>query len=141
VITTVRTFTITFETNSDGYFTYECPFCESRFKLKSAEIQDDTAVIVEIFCPYCGLTNAINQFYTKEVIKHVQQLAKNDAIDRINEKARGIIKPLKKEPISVVVEVDTVEQEFECRCCKRHVKVPYNAGASKIFCAYCGVDI
>jgi transcription elongation factor Elf1 len=137
----VITFSVSFEGDSDGYFTYECPFCESLFKLKIAEMQDNEKHIVEIFCPYCGLTDTIKRFYTKEVINHAKQVAKNYAIDRINKKSGGIIKLLKKENVPVVTEVDTVEQEFKCSCCKYHVKVLYNAGVSKIFCAYCGVDI
>ena len=36
---------------------------------------------------------------------------------------------------------DTTETEFTCTCCERKVKVLYCAGAAKVFCPYCGVDI
>jgi DNA-directed RNA polymerase subunit RPC12/RpoP len=131
----VITRTVAFKGDSDGYFTYECPFCKSAFKLKIAEMKDNEKAVVEIFCPYCGLTDTITHFYTKEVIEHVTQIAKNYAIDMINKNAGKIIKPLKKENVPVAAELDTVEQEFECIYCKHHIKALYHAGASKIFCA------
>lgn len=52
-------------------------------------------------------------------------------------RSKGLIKmdfkPLKNK--------DTTETEFTCSCCGRRVKVLYCAGAAKIFCPYCGVDI
>ena len=63
----------------------------------------------------------------------------------INRSGKGIIKmkykPLKKVPFKELKDKDTVETEFACNCCDHHMKVLYCAGASKIFCAYCGVDI
>ena len=62
----------------------------------------------------------------------------------INRK-KGIIKmtykPLKKVNVRELKEKDTQEVEFQCTICNHHTKVLYYAGASKIFCPYCGVDL
>ena len=36
---------------------------------------------------------------------------------------------------------DTTEEIFSCPMCENHIRVLYCAGVSKVFCAYCGVDI
>ena len=50
-------------------------------------------------------------------------------------------RPLKNIATKELKEKDTAEVEFSCTCCNRHLKALYCAGASKIFCPYCGVDI
>lgn len=60
-------------------------------------------------------------------------------------RSKGLIKmkykPLKKVAIKELKDKDTAETQFTCSCCNHSVKVLYCAGASKIFCPYCGVDI
>ena len=46
------TFEISIEGDSEGYVTFECPFCESEFKLNASEFQDEDNVFSELFCPY-----------------------------------------------------------------------------------------
>ncbi|MBB6629985.1 hypothetical protein [Clostridium algidicarnis] len=53
-------FDITIEGDSERYVAFECPFCESEFKLNASEFQDQDNVIAELFCPYCGLTDKVN---------------------------------------------------------------------------------
>ena len=108
--------TIKIQGDSEGYVTFECPFCGSEFKLQAGEYQDDEHPFEDLFCPYCGLTRYKNAFLSHEVIEQAQAM-----------------KELKDK--------DTSEVEFNCTCCNRHVKVLYCAGVSKIFCPYCGVDI
>ena len=50
-------------------------------------------------------------------------------------------KPLKKVATKELKDKDTTETEFKCSCCGRRIKVLYCAGAAKVFCPYCGVDI
>lgn len=104
---------------------------------------------------YCGLTRYKNAFLSHEVIEQAQAMAYNYAIEELNKvfgkmaksinKSKGIIKmkyrPLKKVTTKELKDKDTSEVEFSCTCCNRYVKVLYCAGASKIFCPYCGVDI
>lgn len=82
-------------------------------------------------------------------------LATNYAIEELNKafgkmaksinRKKGIIKmtykPLKKVNVRELKEKDTQEVEFQCTICNHHTKVLYCAGASKIFCPYCGVDL
>lgn len=149
-------FTFTIQGDSEGYVTFECPFCGSEFKLQAGEYQDDNYPFEDLFCPYCGLTRERQAFLSKEVIEKIQAIAENYMIEQLNKSFKkmsrsvnnsehGIIKmtykPLKKVAVKELKDKDTVEAEFKCNCCEHRVKVLYCAGASKIFCPYCGVDI
>lgn len=145
----------TIQGDSEGYVTFECPFCGSDFKLQSGEVQSDEEPIEELFCPYCGLTKEPKAFYSTEVNEQIDALINNYVAEMIDKsfgklsrsinQSNGIIKmtykPLKKVAIKELKDKDTVETEFKCTCCERGVKVLYCAGVTKIFCPYCGVDI
>lgn len=150
------TFTFSIEGDSEGYVTFECPFCGAEFKLQAGEYQDEDKPLEELFCPYCGLTKRKDEFLSAEVIAQAQILAQNYMIEQlnrsfkkmsksINRSGHGVIKmtykPLKKVETKELKTEDTVETEFKCSCCDHRVKALYCAGASKIFCPYCGVDI
>ena len=145
----------TIQGDSEGYVTFECPFCGSEFKLQAGEYQSDDEPFEDLFCPYCGLTKEKNAFLSSEVIKKARALAYNYAMEELNKafgkmaksinKSKGLIKmtykPLKKVATKELKDKDTAETEFECSCCNRRMKVLYCAGASKVFCPYCGVDV
>jgi hypothetical protein len=148
-------FTITIQGDSEGYVTFECPYCDSEFKLQAGEYQNDDAHVEELFCPYCGLTKGKNEFLSSDVIEQAQAMDYNYMVEKLNKKfkkmqrsvnnSKGLIKmdfkPLKKIAIKELKEKDTMETEFICSCCGCKVKVFYCAGAAKVFCPYCGVDI
>ncbi|MDM0742961.1 hypothetical protein QTH94_11440 [Clostridium perfringens] len=147
-------FEIKIDGDSEGYVTFECPFCESEFKLNASEFQNDDNIFTELFCPYCGLTDGINNFYSKEVIEQAKAIAYNYMMEQINQRfsdfkrsVRGSkhikvdFKELKKVNLKELKDKDTVEEIFSCPMCENHVRVLYCAGISKIFCPYCGVDI
>lgn len=108
-----------------------------------------------MFCPYCGLSKEKTGFYSEDVLEKARELATNYAIEELNKafgkmarsvnRKKGIIKmtykPLKKVNVRELKENDTQEVEFQCGNCNHHTKILYCAGASKIFCPYCGVDI
>ena len=52
-------FTITIQGDREGYVTFECPYCDSEFKLQAGEFQNDDEPFEELFCPYCGLAKVI----------------------------------------------------------------------------------
>ena len=145
----------TIQGDSEGYVTFECPFCGSEFKLQAGEYQSDDEPFEDLFCPYCGLTKEKNAFLSSDVIEKAQALAYNYAMEELNKafgkmaksinRNKGLIKmtykPLKKVATKELKDKDTAETEFECSCCNRRMKVLYCAGASKVFCPYCGVDI
>lgn len=150
-----ETFTVSIQCDSEGYVTFECPFCNSEFKLQAGEFQNDDAPFDELFCPYSGLTKEKDEFLSSEVIEQAQAIAYNYMVEEFNKtfkkmkhsinKSKGIIKmdfkPLKKVVMKDLKDKDTMETEFNCTCCERKVKVLYCAGVSKVFCPYCGVDI
>ena len=152
-----ETFSIKIQGDSEGYVTFECPFCGASFKLNAGEYQDDNYPFTDLFCPYCGLTKEKDHFLSHEVIEQAQKIAENYMIAELNKafkgmsktlnKTRGPItvkmtyKPLKPVPTRELKDKDTVETEFQCACCEHKVKVLYCAGKSKVFCPYCGVDL
>ena len=141
--------------DSEGYVTFECPFCGSEFKLQAGEYQNDEVLFEELFCPYCGLTKEKNEFLSADVIEKAQAIAYNYMVEESNKtfkkmqksvkRSKGLIKmdfkPLKKVATKELKDKDTTETEFLCSCCERSVKVLYCAGVAKVFCPYCGVDI
>ena len=148
-------FKINMECDSDGYVTFECPFCGSTFGLRADEVKTEDGMIDELFCPYCGLTKDTNAFWTIEVLQQINDIASNYMAEQLNKlfgnmvrdtnRQHGIIKmrytPLKKVGISELRNNDGAEVPFECDCCNRHVKVLYDAGESMIYCPYCGVNV
>ncbi len=149
------TITFTIQGDSEGYVTFECPFCGSEFKLQAGEFQNEDEPVDELFCPYCGLTKEHGEFFSAEVNEQIEALIHNYVAEMLNNsfgkmsrsinRSKGLIKmtykPLKKVSIKELKDKDTAETEFKCTCCDHSVKVLYCAGASKIFCPYCGVDI
>lgn len=150
-------FTISIQGDSEGYETFECPYCNSEFKLQAGEYQNDDEPFEELFCPYCGLAKEKNEFLSAEVIEQAQAIAYNYMVEELNKtfkkmqrslnRSKGLIKikmdykPLKKVATKELKDKDTTETEFKCSCCGRRIKVLYCAGAAKVFCPYCGVDI
>ena len=148
------TLSFTVQGDSEGYVTFECPYCGSEFKLQAGEVQSDEEPVWELFCPYCGLVKEKSAFWSKDVCDKARALAENYMIEELNKAfgkmARSInrqniikmtYKPLKKVYVKELKNTDTTETEFQCACCNRRVKVFYCVGASKIFCPYCGVDL
>lgn len=145
----------TIQGDSEGYVTFECPFCGSEFKLQAGEYQDEEQPFDELFCPYCGLTSERDRFLSQDVIDQAEALAYNYMVEELNSafkkmsrsinKHKSIIKmtfkPLKKVNTKELKDKDTTEVEFACSHCDHRVKALYCAGAAKIFCPYCGVDI
>ena len=150
------TLTFTIQGDSEGYITFECPFCGSEFKLQAGEIQDDEFPITDLCCPYCGLSSDYQSFYSAEVIEKARALAENYMIEQlnksfkkmsksVNKSGKGIIKmtykPLKKVNVKELIGKDTAEVEFACNHCEHHFKALYCVGAAKVYCPFCGVDL
>ena len=141
--------------DSDGFVTYECPYCGSVFKLDAEDVNDDDFPIMDLFCPYCGLSGEMNRFISSEAQEAIEAMVQNHLADIVNKefgkmtreinRAGGLIhmefSPLKKQHVKEVKDNDTVESIFTCDACVKKVKVVPNAGLSKAFCPYCGVDL
>lgn len=79
-----KNFTITIQGDSEGYVTFECPYCDSEFKLQAEEYQNDDNQFEELFCPYCGLAKERNEFLSSEVIEQAEAIAYNYMIEELN---------------------------------------------------------
>lgn len=77
-------FTITIQGDSEGYVTFECPYCDSEFKLQAGEYQNDDEPFEELFCPYCGLAKEKNEFLSSDVIEQAQAIAYNHMVEELN---------------------------------------------------------
>lgn len=146
-------FKINIESDSDGFISFECPFCKSVFSLNASELNLEQEELFELFCPYCGLNNELCNFYTKEVITQIENIATNYVCEEIN-KVFGKIakkldskyvtmsyKPLKNKKVDNIKEVERNDAIFECEKCCKHLKAEQSVGNSKIYCSYCGVDL
>ena len=139
------------QSDDDGYVSYECPFCQSVFGLNVAEVQCDDPIYNEMYCPYCGLSDKPSNFYTKEAIKQIQNLAMNYVNEEINSMLKKVsknsknlkltYKPLRNCTTRELKTIEGNDEIFECNNCYNHVKVNYNMGKTKVYCAFCGIDI
>ena len=105
------TFEINIEGDSEGYVTFECPFCESEFKLNASEFQDEDNVFTELFCPYCGLIDKVNAFYSKEVVEQAEAIAYNYMIEQVNKAFNDFKRSVK---INNYIKVDLEEYHLIC---------------------------
>lgn len=145
------TIPISIPTDNDGYVTFQCPFCNNKFKLHADECQEDE--VLEFFCPYCGLTDEPSAFLSDDVRQLAMDMAENMMIDMLNDftkdmertfRGNKIVKfksnKIDKVPEKKLFEANSEEIITEMGCCKRHVKVPYTAKESGVLvCPYCGV--
>jgi len=72
-------FSINIPTDSNGYFTLNCPYCKNDFKILRSEFKDSE--IVDMYCPICGFMAEFNSFYSDKIINKAHNIAKNYAED------------------------------------------------------------
>jgi predicted RNA-binding Zn-ribbon protein involved in translation (DUF1610 family) len=149
------TLSVTIYADSDGFITFECPYCGSAFKLSAADLNDEDFPILELFCPYCGLAGPPERFISADVMSALETKAHNYAARTLNKAFGGMgkgvnrkkglihtsVSPIETFPEEDVSDDDTVESIFTCKACQRDVKVLHNIGMAKAFCPYCGVDL
>jgi uncharacterized Zn-finger protein len=136
--------------DSDGYVTFQCPYCGNTFKLHAGESQEDE--IMEFFCPYCGLTDEPSSFLNSEIVQLAIDKAESYCIDLLNEFTKDLEKTFRgnklikvktnkipKKGEKEVFEVDSAEVISEFKCCGRHIKTNLSAKESGLICPYCGV--
>lgn len=143
-------FKISIPSDDEGYISFECPFCGDRFKLQIDEFRDMDKT--NLFCPICGLTNTINNFYSKDVIEKAMEVAEKYAVDLINKMLKDIERSsrgnsfikikaneIKTERSKILYEnIDELIIE-ETRCCNKHLKIKALDKFIGAYCPYCGV--
>lgn len=141
---------ISIPTDSEGYYTLECPFCKDSFKLSAADYEPEETI--ELFCPYCGLVNDKSNFISQKVIDHALDLANNYAKDLLNDSFKKMkrnmrgssmkmdFKPLKKDKPRDIIENDNELEELHLSCCNKFIKVNSTFDFDTVYCPYCGVN-
>lgn len=136
-------------TDSEGYYSLECPYCNERFKALGGDI--DAEDTLELFCPSCGLVDDSNKFIPNAVIEHAQTLAMNYMKQQLNDtfkktsrkmKGSGVsfdYKKLKEEKPDQLTEDENLEK-IELYCCDKTVKVQADRTTNNIYCPFCGVN-
>lgn len=139
-------FTFTLPNDEDGFMEYECPFCNSIFRLEKNLFQGDHEND-ELFCPYCGLKSNVQNLYTTECVNYINEMKMhmvNDLVDKqlkdMAKHSKGLIKYKSKnkstEPELFGLHIE-VNEETTCPKCKEKFKTKTNLGSIK-YCPYCG---
>lgn len=135
--------------DDDGYLTLQCPFCGEFFKISGevAESED----YYQLYCPYCGLQSEPNDFFTKDVLQHVEGILENYMAQMINTFADDFEKSFSSssflkfedgekittnEP-KVLFEENNMDL-ISFQCCDKNIKVFYK-NQGKLYCPFCGV--
>lgn len=135
--------------DSEGCVTFQCPFCDNRFKLSAQDAHKEDLIFV--FCPYCGLQKNLNDFLSDEVVEHLQTLAANEVKKILNQSLKKLQrsfqgnqfikvkagKPLKLETENLLFEREEMELT-ECRYCGFSTKVKALLAVAGVYCPYCG---
>ena len=133
--------------DEDGYTTLQCPYCREKFKVKNDEfLKVDSRYI---YCPVCGLTNSISNFYTKDIYDKALEIAENEMYKLFNKAFKGIksskclkitTNELKSDKNKVLRDTEYGLEITEAKCCKIHIKVRKIDNFIGAYCPYCGRD-
>ena len=134
-------------TDSDGFISFQCPFCNEKFKLSADFINQMD--IDELYCPYCGLQNSFENFFTDEVIELAKAKIENMAMDFISENVKslkdsfsnGLFEMTIDTKFNDVNEPEVIESDDMYKktlsCCNFDVKL--NENINSCYCPKCGV--
>lgn len=140
-------FNLEIPTDSDGFASLQCPFCNERFKLTSNFINEID--IDELYCPYCGLQNSFENFLTDEVKILAEAKLQNMATDFLRDNLESLKDSLSSDFFDVTIEEDfnTVNEpevienddmyKKTLSCCNCDVKL--NENIDSCYCPKCGV--
>lgn len=142
-------FNIEIPTDSEGFYSLECPHCRERYKVSSIDI--DAEDTIELFCPSCGLSGEKSDFISKDIIEHAETLALNyatqeifNAFKKTNNKRRGfgisfdMKKPMQQQP--KLLKEDEKLEKIELYCCDKVIKINIDHKVSNVYCPFCGVN-
>jgi hypothetical protein len=145
------TFKISVPCDDDGFLTLTCPACQGDFKLLGDQYQNQD--IVDLFCPYCGLSDVPNSFLGKDVMEAAYREAENQAMALVEKELGKMMKSLNQ---SKFIKAETKsrfknnspKELFEennmkkilLSCCGKEVKISDGSSESIIYCPFCGVN-
>ncbi len=126
----MKSFTISFNTDNEGFFSRECnnENCKKKFKVFHDQIKD------EMYCPYCGDKFPNDELWTTEQAGYIRKIAEQKAFqyakDKLSEMLSGVARQskymtFKAGPKKVFREpIKPVEREIETQilCPDCHTK-------------------
>ncbi len=83
----LRNFSVSIETDPDGYRGRECPICEKYFKVRPGTGLKDIPLC---YCPYCSHHGDHDTFWTKEQIEYAQSVAVSQLFGELLDELRSI---------------------------------------------------
>ena len=133
-------FTLKVPVDSQGFIEYECPHCESIFRLDK-NLFSDSGNYIQLWCPYCGLSSPIEKFYTSDVVEYSRVLAEEIALESLEKsfKKNGLFQfksSSKKKTIRELklhIDIDLLKT---CNSCNENYKI--KTGSAVSYCPYCG---
>jgi hypothetical protein len=133
---------LSFTTDSDGFFSRECPSCDRQFKVIVGEGSDEPIS----YCPHCGHQGR-DCWHTIAQVEYAQAVALSEfvapEIDKFKRSlsAGGLFKVSGKhnlpKPPSPPLEIDEPYDIIRFRCCNETVKLHR---AATNFCIICGTS-
>jgi predicted RNA-binding Zn-ribbon protein involved in translation (DUF1610 family) len=138
---------ISIPTDSEGFYSLQCPHCKERFKAFSGDY--DSTNFIELYCPSCGLASNKSSFTPKNVVDHALTITKNyvqqevfNTLKKASKGSKGFEfkgkKPREETP-RLLTEDERLEQ-VELHCCDKTIKVNIDQKVSNVYCPYCGVN-
>nr|WP_321258904.1 hypothetical protein [uncultured Pseudodesulfovibrio sp.] len=138
-------FSVSIESDEDGYIGRECPECEKYFKVKNGTGLLDAT---DCHCPYCNNVDPHDHYWTQQQIEYAQSVALN----QISGELLGQLKKLERKPdrnafisIGITVEgsptpiVHYTEEELEERVTCAGCTLEYTIYGAFGYCPDCGV--
>lgn len=142
------TFEISIPSDNEGYILLQCGHCGMFFKVQPSDIEDDQ--LLDLYCPSCGLIS--ENYLTEDVIDLAETIARNYAINAINDAFKGFEskgknnllqikisskqRPEYESPIRTGIEAMEITH-FEC--CHRDAKIKPLLKLTGCYCPFCGV--
>lgn len=133
--------------DKDGYIEYECPTCQKIFRLNNNLFQNLNGY-KNLYCPYCGLKDAADHFYTRECVKYIKEMQTyltkeyiNQELKKLVKNSNGLLKMKSnhsnnKKPQRFSIHFE-IEGKRKCVRCGEDFKINEKEGVIT-YCPYCG---
>jgi len=136
--------------DSEGYVSFQCPFCGYRFKLSAPEFT--AAEGVQLYCPACGLSSAPDTFTTDEVKQCALEVVKGMMAGKVNTMFDDFARRASRDNGITVKRGSRLPDRtpsppgepedmtvVSFACCGRSAKVDSASAHVAFYCPYCGV--
>ena len=136
--------------DADGFLRRECPHCEQEFKWhhgKTEEAPEDYVYPEVHWCPRCGKSATLNQWWTPAQLEYTRSAAMGPALDQLGQELKDAVRGSKFLKIELsndrpevpdpLVELDDMTMIAPPCHPWEPVKVPEDS-ASPHYCLLCG---